>query len=1733
MSGQKFGMLLLSDGSHGDCDGASSTSSVHVIAVHGLGGNRTTSWGFPNERVAREKTWLKELLPERVSGARVITFGYESRAAAGGIISSTGIKDKALELLEAISVMESTHHHHCPIVFIAHDLGGSIVKQALVIANNESKYWPIAAHTRRLVFFGTPHRANDMHSWGDLVFNIAFASTQRLGSGFSIAVREAAKALMELSEDFYAIAGKYSILDIYAEGPGSAVVGKHAATLDILCEERIARKGDHHTFCKFAREDKQLKLLCGKIESASLSLNKDYVECLHTLSTLYREICQFTRSPKLPRTLEWVLSHDTYRSWLGSSRPCILHLHGHQGSGRTVLSQFLLQSLREAYVGSKTIVVYFSFDEHRNSALELLASIGSQLLAYEPSLFCKVHHIYEQMKNHPSWTEVELWIFFRTLITERNEVFCIINAIHECDSSRERLLQNLVTLRDATETMFKVIIISGTETDIHNSLASCCEIDLDVQEEMQVNMKRFIENGVSQLIQKRPPLNEFEGAITESLSSHDTDLLGLSLTLKQIESSKVQPAPVSMRKMLQSLPRTVPDTIKTILRSIDAEYHTWARKALTWILFAFRPMKVTELAIALAIDTDSTSFDSIEERISRDLAGDLKQTFGPLIKFKSNEVHLAHQRIKKFLCQAEGDGREWYYVEQTAHSDLAQFCVSYLSMISLGNATSFIKYQDCLPEPHLPRAKQFNLLAYAVRYWPAHYRRAISTPRLSKQILDFLSDRMVMPVWSELHWCIGNPTVKPNKGLNSPLPLAAQLGLSDVVEVLLQQGTGSIEGPRDRSLALEQAARSGHVEVVKQLLRNGVNDDAAVKLSLFEASAMGHDLVMKELIQNITEMQGTAEYSPITLYRAAQLGYTAVVKQILQAGADVDAVHDGSTPLHLAARSGHRPVVEVLLQHKVKVSVANDMGLIPLHVAAHNGHPAIVELLLGAKSDIEVTDKRGFTPLHLATRNGYLNIAKLLLKAGADPRAIDSNRSTPLHQAAQHGYDELAGLMLEYGADINSQDDKSNTPLHLAVSLKRQEVVRLLVERGAEVGIENESGNTALHSAALLCLVAVTEMLLAAGAVSNVSNVEKSTPLLLAAQGGFDTVVRLLLDNGAKTDIQNENGWTALHCAADEGHGAAARLLLEKGADPNCMTDGMWTALHMAAADGHDEVVQLLLEKGANVNAKDGVRWTPLHRAAACDRGAAVEQLVKGGANPKAKDTDGCTPLHLAAQSGSAEAIRTLLGRGVDIECQLLEYGWRPLHLAVQHPEATKLLLERGADVHAVGSEGNTPLTLAAEEGYSEVVKLLLDWGANPCAESENGATPLHKAARGGHEEVARLLLDAGVEIDREDRVGHTALQQATWSGKEDVARLLVSRGALLDCGDSDGDTALHGAVDQGSESMVSLLLNAGASPNIKNNYGSTPLYEAAAAGHEAVFRLLLPYQTDINAPSGAYGTPLQVSALNGHEGLVKFLIDRGANVNEVLGEVGTALQGAAWGAREAIITILLQNGADVNIQGGLWGNALNAAAANCPDRIVRTFLEEGANVSKADIQGRTVIHHAAWGGSLSVLQLILSIRRSLGGKDKQGRTVLHHAASGKSVVAVVKRILKDKYKYDVQDVDGWTPLHWACKGRNPHVVKLLLAAGANPTVKDFQGWTPQKVARFHDQRSLAYILAAAALKLSMKDTISVQSSIGESVGEDEDEFPLDDDGPPTSTGEYHEGIFCDGCRYVSWLRVP
>ena len=132
------------------------------------------------------------------------------------------------------------------------------------------------------------------------------------------------------------------------------------------------------------------------------------------------------------------------------------------------------------------------------------------------------------------------------------------------------------------------------------------------------------------------------------------------------------------------------------------------------------------------------------------------------------------------------------------------------------------------------------------------------------------------------------------------------------------------------------------------------------------------------------------------LWFASQSGDAAVVKELIEAGADVNTrgittyqryknefVSD-VTPLHVAAQKGRTPVVIDLMKAGADVNVPSSDGATPLLWAASNGHEACVALLIQAGADVNPkASKKGWTPLSVAIQFKREKVVKLLKHFGA------------------------------------------------------------------------------------------------------------------------------------------------------------------------------------------------------------------------------------------------------------------------------------------------------------------------------------------------------------------------------------------------------------------------------------------------------------------------------------------------------------------------------------------------------------------------------------------------------------------------------------------------------------------------------------------------------------------------------------------------------------------------------
>lgn len=257
----------------------------------------------------------------------------------------------------------------------------------------------------------------------------------------------------------------------------------------------------------------------------------------------------------------------------------------------------------------------------------------------------------------------------------------------------------------------------------------------------------------------------------------------------------------------------------------------------------------------------------------------------------------------------------------------------------------------------------------------------------------------------------------------------------------------------------------------------------------------------------------------------------------------------------------------------------------------------------------------------------------------------------------------------------------------------------------------------------------------------------------------------------------------------------------------------------------------------------------------------------------EARDRRGWTPLMHAAFYADADCVRLLLERGANVHAAN-KFGATALHYAAADLEKTRLLLKAGADANAVSSLGNTPLMLAARSGKSSpVVQLLLGNRADVHARNVYGVTALIIAASSDDVETVQLLLDRGADA---------SLAPYGRPVDADGNPLVPVFGGGLD--------ALTWASITGNVEIAKLLIDAGADVNAQTMAGS-PLTSAAQWNRIEVARLLTDRGADIDvvSPPGTW-SPLMWAAgnENGETEVLDLLIARGAKVN--------AAHGQSWG---------------------------------------------------------------------------------------------------------------------------------------------------------------------------------------------------------------------------------------------
>ena len=384
--------------------------------------------------------------------------------------------------------------------------------------------------------------------------------------------------------------------------------------------------------------------------------------------------------------------------------------------------------------------------------------------------------------------------------------------------------------------------------------------------------------------------------------------------------------------------------------------------------------------------------------------------------------------------------------------------------------------------------------------------------------------------------------------------MAIDTGNEDLVQLLIRHGV-DFSGSCSMGTALHCASRSGNVDIVDRLLALGtidVDDDSCVR-----------------------------SFTP--LHVAAQLGNSAVVRSLIDAGANVnkrdqqpngDNVEDNfktiaidnRTPLHIAALVGDVTSIRHLLSAGADRDVIDTSGLTPFMWAASMSHTDAMDELLG-NSNLDKPIIGGKTNVHLCGDVGNDLGLRYLLSKGADPNILTESGETPLIMVLKKKHTRCAEVLLKDGRCRRSINhiigtSYSENALSLALDIyeddakdEHAQIYRGIISLGADLNqLMNDDD--------------VIETLL----MRYIYRFEDTVP------------VTELLQNGANPNIITKDG-CALTRAISEGDHSALDLLFDFNVDVrtaaapiNTMGD---TGISTAMTSRH--LVSHLIECGCDV----------------------------------------------------------------------------------------------------------------------------------------------------------------------------------------------------------------------------------------------------------------------------------------------------------------------------------------------------------------------------------------------------------------------------------------------------------------------------------------------------------------------------------------------------------------------
>ena len=507
-----------------------------------------------------------------------------------------------------------------------------------------------------------------------------------------------------------------------------------------------------------------------------------------------------------------------------------------------------------------------------------------------------------------------------------------------------------------------------------------------------------------------------------------------------------------------------------------------ARRALSWVYFAKRPLRMEELQEALAVNLIWDIEEADED--CRDLDRDdiekpqtIIESCGSLISWdrSTNVVGFSHYTVSEFFAvHVDGNIESETYIART--------CLTYLCFEVFDKG-------PCGWKEFEERVNRYRLAPYVAKYFGKHVSGSKAEEDLQDLVLSILFSRSRSSAWLELdfnYWgCIS--WLKSGRRNRELYYSSYHDELYDGWEPLHFLSAWDIPFIMNRILL-------SSIPVIVDLM-------TAISHKWSRRFPRANGPIWH---QDTDDLRLKPAPTVTSYFGSYGLGKPEAVKAV--------------TPLHVACGYGNAETVKLLLSMSVDVDPVYGIdGVTPLYDAARRGDERIVKLLLEKDANMNVSSGRLFTmnSLGAAATGGHEGIIKLLLEKGADVNGQGGYVGNALQGAAYQGHEGIVKLLLEKGADVNAQGGMYGSTLLVAATRGHEGIVKLLLEEGAEVNAAGQIHGSALQAAAYEGHARIVKLLLEKGAHVNAPGGVHGNALQAAISNDHEDVVKLLKESGA------------------------------------------------------------------------------------------------------------------------------------------------------------------------------------------------------------------------------------------------------------------------------------------------------------------------------------------------------------------------------------------------------------------------------------------------------------------------------------------------------------------------------------------------------------------------------------------------------------------------------------------